>query len=90
MTNLSSSLLKKAQNQELPLLALSAIRELKGELSELELAHIADARQRGASWEDIAEVVGITRQALQQRLKSLLKIEEDETIELDAAQPVVS
>ena len=90
MTNLSPSLLKKAQKTELPLLALAAIRELKGELTELELAHIADARDRGASWEDIAEVVGVTRQALQQRVKAIMKTDQDEAIELDVREPAAT
>ena len=61
--------LRKAENTGLPLLALAAIRELKCSLESLELAQIDSARDKGASWEDIAEAMGVTRQALQQRLR---------------------
>jgi hypothetical protein len=60
-------LLKIAQNRELPLAALQALTELREELASLELDHVHNARQKGASWEDIAQALAISRQAVQQR-----------------------
>jgi hypothetical protein len=63
-------LLKRAENEELPLLGIRAIAELRSILDELERKHISSARAKGASWADIAASVGVTRQALQQRMRS--------------------
>jgi hypothetical protein len=60
-------LLKTVQNPELPLAALNALTELREELASLELQHVDNARQKGASWEDIAQALAISRQAVQQR-----------------------
>lgn len=60
-------MLKNAQNAELPLAALRALTQLRQELAELEKQHVHNARQKGASWEDIAEALAISRQAVQQR-----------------------
>ncbi len=68
-SSLSPKSIRKAENTDLPLLGLRTIRELREALDELELAQIDSARDKGASWEDIAEAMGVTRQALQQRLK---------------------
>ena len=62
--------LRKAENIDLPLLGLTAIHDLRSSLDALELEHIDSAREKGASWEDIAEAMGVTRQALQQRLRN--------------------
>ncbi len=72
--HLSTKALKRAENSDLPLLALSAVAALRGSLDELELTHIDSARDKGASWEDIASAMGITRQALQQRLKTRTRL----------------
>ena len=69
VNSLPPRLMKLAQNLELPVGALGAIRELKDRLERLEYAAIASAREKGASWEDIASALGITRQALQQRMQ---------------------
>ena len=68
--SLSTKTIKKAENVDLPLLALRAISELREAMDDLEMAHIESAREKGDSWEDIAEALGITRQALQQRMKA--------------------
>jgi hypothetical protein len=62
-------IVKRAENEELPLLGLRAISELRSMLDELETQHVSSARAKGASWEDIAAAIGITRQALQQRMR---------------------
>ena len=68
-TPLSPRVIKRAENTELPLAALEAIVEVKEHLDHLEIEHIKSAREKGASWEDIARAMGITRQALQQRVR---------------------
>lgn len=68
MERLPPRLIRKAQNVELAFSSLPAIAELRRHLDELEEEAIRFAREHGASWEDIAEAVGITRQALQQRM----------------------
>ena len=55
-------------NLEIPFGALTAIAEMRTLLKEWEWAAIESARTKGAAWRDIAEALGITRQALQQRL----------------------
>jgi DNA polymerase III delta prime subunit len=56
-------LLKQATNLELPLEALEAIVDLRKALEDLEAAAVSSARARGATWEQIASVLGVTRQA---------------------------
>ncbi len=63
------NLLRRAENLELPLLGLSAIVDLRERLDGLEVAAIRSARQKGATWDEIAETLGVTRQALHQRLR---------------------
>ena len=67
--SLPRHLLRRASNADLPLDALAAIRELRAELVELERRHVLAARALGASWDDVARALGITRQALQQRMR---------------------
>jgi hypothetical protein len=61
---------RQAQNKELPFLALPAIAELRGYLRGLEMDIVAYARKKGATWEEIASAMGITRQALYQRMRT--------------------
>ena len=56
---------------DLPLEALDSIRRLRGYLDELEAACILKARELGASPADIGEALGITRQAVYNRLHNL-------------------
>lgn len=65
---LSARVVRKALNTDLPFAALPAIAELRADLDEVEERAIATARAHGASWSDIAEALGVTRQALQQRV----------------------
>lgn len=64
-----TALTKRASNVELPFSALPAIQQLRAILDELENAAVQYARERGASWEELAEAVGTSRQALQHRMK---------------------
>jgi hypothetical protein len=73
MGALSMRLVKRARATDMPFGSLAAIKELRGQLDELELHAIEEARAKGATWEDIAGTLGITRQALQQRLARTAK-----------------
>ena len=91
---LSRSTLRKLENAEaFPLIALQAIREIRPELEELEGAAIVRAREMGASLEDIADAMGITRQGVSYRLKHLANgndVEDDEgddVVDLAAEEP---
>jgi DNA-directed RNA polymerase specialized sigma24 family protein len=64
-------LIRKLETPDLPLEALESIRRLRRYLDELEAACILKARQLGASPADIGEALGITRQAVYNRLHSL-------------------
>jgi predicted DNA-binding protein (UPF0251 family) len=69
---LSRSALRKLENAHaFPLIALQAIREVRAEVDELEAVAILRARELGASLEDIADAMGITRQGVSYRLKHL-------------------
>lgn len=63
-------LVRRAQNRELPFSALPAISELRTYLEGLEMEIVAYARDKGATWDEIAEAMGITRQALYQRTRN--------------------
>lgn len=63
-------LVRRAQNKELPFSALPAIAELRKHLEQLEMEIVAYARDKGATWDEIAEAMGITRQALYQRMRN--------------------
>jgi predicted transcriptional regulator len=71
MPNGSHALLRRAQHyEELPLAALQAIAELRPQLAELEQVAVRVAREKGATWEEIATTMGITRQAAQMRFRA--------------------
>lgn len=67
MEMLPSRLVRLAQKLDLPVGALTAIRALKVSLDDLETRAVASAREKGASWEDIALALGVSRQAVQQK-----------------------
>ena len=64
-------LIRHLETPDLPLEALQSIRRLRRYLDELEAACILKARQLGASSADIGEALGITRQAVNNRLHHL-------------------
>ena len=64
-------LIRRLETPEFPLLTLEAIHRLRRYLDELEAACILKARELGASPADIGEAVGITRQAVYNRLHHL-------------------
>jgi hypothetical protein len=68
---LPRDLIRRAENENFPLIGLAAIRELRRALEELEGAAVLRAREMGASTSDIGEALGITRQAAYYRLRHL-------------------
>jgi Homeodomain-like domain-containing protein len=64
-------LIRHLETPDLPLEALESIRRLRRYLDELEAACILKARQLGATPSDIGEALGITRQAVYNRLRTL-------------------
>jgi DNA-directed RNA polymerase specialized sigma24 family protein len=60
-------LVRRAENLELPMGALFAIAKLRHRLRDAEEAAVMAAREKGASWEDVADALGISRQAIHQR-----------------------
>jgi predicted DNA binding protein len=66
-----SALRKLEKAEAFPLVALQALRELRTELDERENEAIRRARELGASLEDIAEAMGITRQGVAYRIKAM-------------------
>jgi len=64
-------LIRHLETPDLPLEALQSIRRLRRYLDELEAACILKARQLGATPSDIGEALGITRQAVYNRLHHL-------------------
>lgn len=64
-------LIRHLETPDLPLQTLQAIRRLRRYLEELEAACILKARELGASPTDIGEALGITRQAVYNRLHNL-------------------
>jgi len=84
-------LIRKLESDDLPVLALDAIKELRGYLDNLEATHILKARELGATPTDIADALGITRQAVYNKLRSLderrVSAEHIVIPELEAQQP---
>jgi predicted DNA-binding protein (UPF0251 family) len=81
--------LEREHAQAFPLIALQAIHEIKTDLDELEAGSILRARELGASLEDIADAMGITRQGVAYRLKHLNRNghdEEDDVVDLSAEE----
>ena len=64
-------LIRHLETPDLPLQTLQAIRRLRRYLEELEAACVVKARELGASTADIGEALGITRQAVYNRLHNL-------------------
>jgi hypothetical protein len=72
MTDARRALLRKLEHADaFPLVALQALRELRTELDAVEAEALLRARELGASLEDIAEALEITRQGVSYRLKAL-------------------
>ena len=85
------ALLRKLENVEaFPLIALQALPELRADLDAVEAEALLRARELGASLEDIADALAITRQGVAYKLKALAgngDDHDDEAEEPDAAAP---
>jgi len=85
------ALLRKLENVEaFPLIALQALPDLRADLDAVEAEALLRARELGASLEDIAEALAITRQGVAYKLKALAgngDDHEDEDEETEAATP---
>ena len=62
---------KLEQHAEFPLSALEAVTEARRRLDEIECDAIECARERGATLADIAEVLGVSSQAVHYKLQSI-------------------
>jgi hypothetical protein len=72
MSDVRRDLVRKLENVEaFPLIALQALRELRADLDGVEAEAILRARELGASLEDIAEAMEITRQGVAYKLKAI-------------------
>jgi hypothetical protein len=61
-------LTRRVENyQPFPLTALEAIAAIRRHLVDFEFAAISAARERGATWGDVADALGISRQGAQVR-----------------------
>jgi hypothetical protein len=84
VTDARRALLRKLENADaFPLIALQAVRELRGDLDALEAQALLRARELGASLEDIAEALEITRQGVSYRLKALADTGQDEDVTVE-------
>jgi DNA-binding NtrC family response regulator len=66
-----------------PLIALEALPELRAHLEEVEAEAILQARELGASAEDIAQALGITRQGAYYKMKALERAESADNNDAD-------
>jgi hypothetical protein len=92
MTDTRRALLRKLENVEaFPLIALQALPELRADLDSVEAEALLRARELGASLEDIADALAITRQGVAYKLKALAgnddsHDDDDESDEADEAE----
>ena len=87
---LARSALRKVENAEtFPLAALQALKDLRSQLDHAENDAILRARELGASLEDIAEAMGITRQGVAYRIKAIHAretVEPEQVVDLTDAE----
>jgi hypothetical protein len=68
-----SELCRRAQGDKGPTDGLQAVTALRERLDQLESRHVADLLGEGATWADIAEPLGITRQAAHHRHRNVTR-----------------
>ena len=56
--------LSKAVDSQEPAVGLAAVASMRRLVDELEVLHVANARNAGWSWQAIADVLGVTRQSV--------------------------
>ena len=90
MADTRRTLLRKLENVEaFPLIALQALPELRADLDAVEAEALLRARELGASLEDIAEALAITRQGVAYKLKALAGNGDDHEDAEEAAEAEV-
>ena len=62
----ATKLASAAANRD-PATGLRAVSALRKLLEHLEAAQVASARQQGWSWQDIADALGVSRQAVHKK-----------------------
>jgi hypothetical protein len=62
--------LTKAIESRDPAVGLAAVASLGVLVDELEVLHVDNARDRGWSWQAIADVLGVTRQSVHKKHRS--------------------
>jgi DNA-directed RNA polymerase specialized sigma24 family protein len=62
----ATKLATAAANRD-PATGLRAVAALRKLLEQLESAQVSSARQQGWSWQDIADVLGVSRQAVHKK-----------------------
>jgi hypothetical protein len=76
------ALLRKLENADaFPLIALQAVHDFRADLDSVEAQALLRARDLGASLEDIADALEITRQGVAYKLKALAGNGHDDTDE---------
>ena len=73
------SLARQLENPAFPLIRLQAVRALRAKLDEIEVESMLGARELGASVIQIADQLGVTRQAVYLKLKRLDEMRARET-----------
>ncbi len=61
------AVLAEAVDSRDPEVGLAAVASLRTLVEELEVLHVANARERGWSWQAIAEALGVTRQSVHKK-----------------------
>lgn len=65
------TLIRSLESRDLPLQTLDSIRKLRTYLDELEGATLLKARELGATSADIARALGVSRQAIYNKLRAM-------------------
>lgn len=71
----TAELCRRAEGEDDPADALQALTALRARLDDLERLHVVEMLTRGASWAEIAQTLGITRQAAHHRYRHLPRSE---------------
>jgi hypothetical protein len=67
MTNDLATLMRQAQDDDDPLLALHATTALRREIERLEAVQVRRARVAGLAWAQIADAIGVSKQAVHKK-----------------------
>ena len=59
--------LATAASSDDPAVGLRGVRALRELAERLEAGHVAKAREKGWSWQDVADCIGVSRQAVHQK-----------------------